>query len=88
MKIFDPSITHSPSSSFAVVRVAAASEPAPASVSPNAASFLPDARSGSHSRFCSSFPKFYIGRVLSYLCVATVIATDVLTLVRSSIAIA
>ena len=28
-----------------------------ASVRPKAASFLPDARSGSHSRFCSSLPK-------------------------------
>ena len=41
----------------AVVRVAPASEPAPGSVSPNAASFRPDARSGSQSRFCSSEPK-------------------------------
>ena len=34
-----------------------ASEPAPGSVSPNAASFFPDARSGSQRRFCSSLPK-------------------------------
>ena len=39
-----------------VVRVAPASEPAPGSVRPNAASFLPEARLGSHSRFCSSVP--------------------------------
>ncbi len=57
MKIFEPSITHSSPSSVAVVWVAPASEPAFASVSPNAASFRPEARSGSHSRFCSSFPK-------------------------------
>ena len=57
MKIFEPSITHSPPSSFAVVRVAPASEPAPGSVSPKAASLRPEARSGSHSRFCSSLPK-------------------------------
>jgi len=57
MNIFEPSITHSPSSSRAVVRVAPASEPASASVSPKAASFLPEARSGSHSRLCSSVPK-------------------------------
>ena len=41
MKIFEPSITHSPSSSRAVVRAAPASEPAPGSVSPNAASLRP-----------------------------------------------
>ena len=57
MKIFEPLTTHSPSRSSAVVRVAPASEPAPGSVSPNAASFFPDARSGSHCRFCSSEPK-------------------------------
>ena len=37
MKIFEPSITHSPSRSSAFVRVAPASEPASGSVSPNAA---------------------------------------------------
>ena len=50
MKIFEPSITHSPSSSLAVVRVAPASEPAFASVSPNAASRSPAASGGNHSR--------------------------------------
>ena len=49
MKIFEPSITHSPSRSSARVCVAPASDPAPGSVSPKAASFRPDARSGSHS---------------------------------------
>ena len=57
MKIFEPSTTHSPSSSRAVVRAARASEPAPGSVRPNAASLRPAARSGSHSRRCSSVPK-------------------------------
>ena len=57
MKIFEPSTTHSPPSSVAVVRVAPASEPAFASVSPNAASAFPDARSGSHCRFWASLPK-------------------------------
>ena len=57
MKIFEPSTTHSPPSSVAVVRVAPASEPAFASVSPNAASALPEARSGSHCCRCSSVPK-------------------------------
>jgi hypothetical protein len=57
MKIFEPSMTHAPSSRRADVRVAPASDPAFGSVSPKAASFFPDARSGSHSRFCSSEPK-------------------------------
>ncbi len=56
MKIFEPLITHSPSRSSARVREAAASEPAPGSVRPKAASFFPDASSGSQSRFCSSLP--------------------------------
>jgi hypothetical protein len=57
MKIFEPLITHRPSRKSARVRVAPASDPAPGSVSPNAASPFPDARFGSHSRFCSSEPK-------------------------------
>ena len=57
MNIFEPSTTHSPPSSAAVVRVAPASDPAPGSVSPNAASFRPEARSGSHCRRCASLPK-------------------------------
>ncbi len=56
MNIFEPSITQLPSRSSARVRVAPASEPAPGSVSPNAASPCPDASRGSHSRFCSSVP--------------------------------
>ena len=70
------------------MRAAAASEPAPGSVSPNAASFLPEARSGSHSRFCSSVPNRKIGIVPSEVCAATVIATDESIRVSSSIAIA
>ena len=57
MNIFEPSITHSSPSRRAVVRVAPASEPAFGSVRPKAASFWPEASSGSHSRFCSSLPK-------------------------------
>ena len=86
MNIFEPFTTHSPSRSSAVVRVAPASEPAPGSVSPNAASFRPEARSGSHSRRCSSVPKRKIGIVPSEVCAATVIATDESTRVSSSIA--
>ena len=54
MKIFEPLTIHRPSRSSAVVRVAPASDPAPGSVNPERS--LPDARSGSHSRFCSSLP--------------------------------
>ena len=88
MNIFAPSITHCPSRSSAVVRVAPASDPAPGSVSPNAASFLPEARSGSHSCFCSSVPNRKIGIVPSEVCAATVIATDESIRVSSSTAIA
>src|SRR5207244_1841897 len=68
MKIFEPLITHLPSRSSAVVREAAASDPAPGSVRPNAASLRPDARSGSHCRFCSSLPNSRIGIVPSAVC--------------------
>ena len=88
MKIFEPSITHSPSSRRAVVRVAPASEPAFASVSPNAARLRPEARSGSQRRFCSSLPNRKIGNVPSEWCAATVIATDESTRVSSSMQIA
>ena len=56
MNILEPFTTHCPPRSSARVLVAAASEPASGSVSPNAASACPDARRGSHSRFCSSLP--------------------------------
>ena len=88
MKIFEPLMTHSPSLSSARVRVAPASDPASGSVRPKAASFFPEARSGSHSRFCSSVPKEKIGKVPSEWCAAIVIATDESTRVSSSTAIA
>ena len=56
MNIFEPLTSHSPSRSSAVVSVFPASEPAPGSVRPKAASFRPEARSGSHSCFCASLP--------------------------------
>ena len=88
MNIFEPSITHSPPSSRAVVRVAPASDPAPGSVSPNAASRSPEASAGSHCRRCSSLPKRAIGIVPSDVCAATVMANDWSTRASSSIAIA
>ena len=65
MNILEPSITHSPRSSRAVVRVAPASEPAPDSVSPNAASRSPEASGGNHRCRCSSLPNVRIGVVPS-----------------------
>ena len=56
MNIFEPLTIHWPSRSSARVRVAPASEPAFASVSPKAASFSPDASCGSHCCFCSVVP--------------------------------
>ena len=57
MNILEPSITHSPSSARAVVRVAPASEPASGSVSPKAARRSPEASCGSHSARWRSSPK-------------------------------
>ena len=86
MNIFEPFTTHDPSRSVAVVRVAPASEPASGSVSPNAASLRPEARSGSQRCFCSSEPKRAIGIVPSEVWAATVIATDESIRVSSSTA--
>ena len=86
MNIFEPLTIQLPSRCSAVVSVLPASEPAPGSVSPNAASFAPDASSGSQRCFCSSVPKRKIGIVPSEVCAATVIATDESIRVSSSIA--
>jgi hypothetical protein len=86
MNCLAPLITHSPSRSSAVVRVAPASEPASGSVSPKAASFRPAHSSGSHSRFCSSVPHRWIGMVPSDVWAATVMQTEESTRASSSIA--
>ncbi len=65
MNTFVPLSTYSPPSLRAVVRCALASEPALGSVSPNAASRLPDAMSGRKRFFCSSVPYRRIGNVPS-----------------------
>ena len=57
MNAFSPLITHVPSTSSALVRVAPASDPASGSVRPNAPSASPAHRRGSHSCFCASDPK-------------------------------
>ena len=56
MNALDPLITQFSPSRVAVVRVAPASEPPPGSVRPNAPSFSPDVRAGSHCCFCASVP--------------------------------
>ena len=86
MKALVPLITHSPSSSRAVVRVAPASEPPPGSVSPNAPSASPEQSIGSHSRFCSSVPKRWTGMAPSETPASSVIATDESARASSSMA--
>ena len=86
MNCFAPFTTHSPSSSFAVVRVAPASEPASGSVRPKAASREPLVSCGSHSAFCSSVPQRWIGIVPSEVCAAIVMQTEESTRASSSTA--
>ena len=76
MNAFDPLISQSPPSCVAVVRVAPASEPPPASVRPNPPSAFPSASAGSHRCFCSSEPKRAIGMIPSDTPASSVIATD------------
>ena len=57
MNCLAPFTTHSPPSSFAVVRTFPASDPASGSVSPNEASRSPLHSLGNHSAFCSSDPQ-------------------------------
>ena len=84
MNAFDPLITHSPPSRRAVVRVAPASEPPPGSVRPNAPSFSPAARAGSHRCFCASVPNRQIGMAPSETPASSVIATEESTRASSS----
>ena len=86
MNCLAPLTTHSPPSSFAVVRVLPASEPASGSVSPKAASLRPAHSSGIHSAFCSSVPQRLIGIVPSEVWAASVMQTDESTRASSSTA--
>ena len=79
-----PLMIQCPSSRRAVVLVAPASVPPPASVSPNAPSALPLANSGNHSCFWSSLPKRYTGIAPSDTPASRVIATLWSTLPSSS----
>ena len=77
MNILEPSITHSPSSTRAVVRVAPASEPASGSVSPNAASALARGQRGKPlGPLAARRRRGMIGIVPSEVCAATVIANE------------
>ncbi len=58
MNALEPLMTQESPSNSALVRVAPASEPASASVSPNPARVRPAARSGSHRWRCSSVPNW------------------------------
>jgi hypothetical protein len=84
MNCFAPSITHSPSSRRARVRVAPASEPASGSVRPKAARRSPAHSAGIHSRRCSSEPQRWIGIVPSDVCAASVMETEESTRASSS----
>ena len=85
MNDLEPSMTHSPASSRAVVRIPPGmSDPPPGSVSPNAASRSPVHRSGSQRRRCSSLPNRYSGMAPSATAASSVIATEESTLASSS----
>ena len=86
MNAFEPSITHSPPSRRAVVRVAPGSDPPPGPVSPNAPSASPRQSGGSHRRFCSCVPNRKIGIAPRPTPASRVIATDESTRPSSSIA--
>ena len=76
MNCFAPSITHSPPSRRAVVRVAPASDPASGSVRPNPASARPASRSGRCSSRCASVPKRKIGIAPRLTPASSVMAMD------------
>lgn len=86
MKHFVPLMIQSPvsPSRTAVVRVPPASEPASGSVSPNAPRTSPLHSFGSHSCFCSSVPKRWIGIAPSETPASSVIATEESTRASSS----
>ena len=67
MNFFSPLSTHSSPSSTAVVRMAAGSLPAPASVRPKQPSTWPLATGVRKAFFCSSVPKAFTGKQYSEL---------------------
>ena len=84
MNCFVPLMTQQSPSRTAVVRIAPASLPADASVSPHAASFSPRASGARYCRFWSSVPNIAMCAAPSPLCAATVSDTDGSTRASSS----
>ena len=76
MKALVPFSTHAPSRSTARVRSAAASEPEPGSVSPQAPSTAPEARRGRYVCFCAGEPKRAMWLVQSELWAHMVMPTE------------
>ena len=76
MNSLAPLMRQWPSSSFAVVWVPPASEPAFGSVRPKPARCRPATRSGSHFCFCSSVPNLYTGMAPRETPASRVMATD------------
>jgi hypothetical protein len=75
MNVFAPLITQQFPCLTAVVRIAAASLPAPASVRPHAPSTSPRIRRGRYCCFCASLPNIEMCAEQSPLCAATDRAT-------------
>jgi hypothetical protein len=84
MNCLVPLITQQSPSRTAVERMAPASLPAEASVSPHAASCSPRASGVRYRRFCSSVPNIAMCAAPSPLCAATVSETDGSTRASSS----
>ena len=76
MKALVPVSTHSPSSRTARVRIAAASDPEPGSVRPQAPSAWPLASRGRYFAFCSREPNSWRWPVQSELWAHIVMPTD------------
>jgi len=75
---FEPLMTHSPSSSSAVVLVPPASVPASSSVRPKAQSLLPPAMTSPRKcSFCSRVPKPTRGEHPKEMCASIVMPTEV-----------
>ena len=84
MKLFDPLRIQPSPSRTAVVRIAAASLPEPASVSPHAARARPEASGATKRCFCASDPNMAMWAVPRPLCAATDSDTDGSTRASSS----
>jgi hypothetical protein len=86
MKALLPRSTKCSPSWMALVRMAAASDPEPGSVSPHAPSASPRASRGRYFAFCSGDPKSVMWLVQSELCAHIVMPTEPSTRLSSSTA--